>query len=64
MVILRNGDVVQYEDPYYGKGKGVVCGYREVEGKQFYAVHPKVVVPKDGYIAYLISGENLIETPF
>ena len=64
MIVLRNGDVVMYDDPYYGKGKGIVCGYREIDGKQYYAVHPKVVMPKDNYIAYLIPGSNLIETPF
>jgi hypothetical protein len=64
VIVLQNGDLVQYDDPYYGKGRGYICGYREIEGKHFYAVHPKVVVPKDGYIAYLIESEHLIETPF
>jgi len=64
MIILQNGDTVQYEDPHYGKGKGHICGYRDIDGKQWYAVHPKVVVKKGDYLAYLISGENLIETPF
>lgn len=64
MIILNNGDMVQYDDPFYGKGKGHVCGYREIDGKQWYAIHPKVVMKKDGYIAYLILGENLIEIPF
>lgn len=64
MIILQNGDMVYYDDPYYGKGKGAVCGYREIDGKQYYAVHPKVAVPKDGYIAYLILNENLTEIPF
>ena len=64
MIVLRNNDLVQYEDPHYGKGKGTVCGYREIDGKHWYSVTPKVVVKKGNYAVYLIPGENLIETPF
>lgn len=62
--MLKNGDTVQFDDPHYGKGRGVVCGFREMGNIKFYAVHPKTVNPKDGYIAYIIPSENLIETPF
>ena len=64
MIILKNGDLVQYDDPHYGKGKGVICGYRMIGEKNYYAVQPKVIITKDGYTIYIIPGKNLMEIPF
>ena len=61
---IKCGDSVQYDDPYYGKGNGIVCGYKRIMGDEYYAVYPKVVVKKDDYLAYIIPAKNLIEVPF
>jgi len=63
-MLLNNGDKVQYNDSYYGVGKGVVCGYRKINEIDFYAIYPQTIMKKDDYLAYIIPLANLIETPF
>ena len=61
---FNNGEIVQYNHPYYGQGKGTVIGYRKESNE--WVVYPKVMLPRDDYpfMCIICKDEYLIATPF
>jgi len=65
LIDFKNGEIVQFEDEQYGKGKGAVTGiFISPDGTEYCIIYPKI--PRTGYpyTCFLTKKENLAMTPF
>ena len=61
---FEQGEIVQYDDEKFGKGKGGVVGY--CASSDEYVIYPEIEHIYDDYpfMCLLIKSKNLISTPF
>jgi hypothetical protein len=67
-VKFDNQEPVEYNDPHFGKGKGVVCGVYKDEAKdiELYVIYPKHPFDKSfwPYMTIVLTSNKIISTPF
>jgi len=61
-----NQEQIQYDDSYFGRGKGVVVGYYESKDIELYVIYPKTPFDKSfwPYMTFLLSPNKIVSTPF
>lgn len=61
-----NGDLITFEHPEHGKGKGVVVGYFNHDGQEFWVVYPKVkrMVAGRLFSSIVVHDSQVVATPF
>lgn len=68
MIPFDNQEPVEYNDEYFGKGKGVVCGKYEDKEKDLilYVIYPKHPFDKSfwPYMTIVLAPDKIISTPF
>jgi hypothetical protein len=59
------GEYIQFDDPNFGQGKGVIVGYHKCDdGKEYYVIYPKIPRTGHPYMCFLTTKNYLISTPF
>ncbi len=59
------GEPIQFDDPTFGQGKGVVVGYHKCkDNEEWYVIYPKIPRPGNIYMCFVTQKKNLISTPF
>lgn len=61
------GERIQFNDPNFGQGKGVVVGYHKCkDGEEWYVIYPKIPKTRSDYpyMCFLTTKKCLISTPF
>jgi hypothetical protein len=61
-----NGDIVQYDHPKFGTGKGVIVGCNETNTEWIVYPKNKLSLERMGYFyfCFLCKTDQLISTPF
>jgi hypothetical protein len=60
-----NGDIVQFSDELYGKGKGAIVGtFVSSDGKEYCVVYPKIRPLACKFMCFLTESKNVVLNPF
>lgn len=63
---LENKDLVQYDDPFFGKGTGSVVGMYKKDDLELYVIYPKRPFASSfwPYMTFVVPSDKIIPTPF